>query len=349
MKHESEILQLLPQTERVYKANLHTHTTISDGVWTPEEVKAAYKEHGYQIVAFTDHEVCIPHPELCDEGFLALTGYEIATNQKIPLGFGDKTYHFCLISRQLDQAKQICFDPRYLYIGHGAQYADQLEIKSYAEREYSLACVNEVVRQAREGGYLVAYNHPDWSLQNYSDYIGLEGLWGIEVYNSACVVMGYDDWQPRPFEDLLRAGKEVFPLATDDMHRDLHKFQGWVMVAARSLTYDDVITALENGDFYASSGPEIHSLTLADGELKLNCSPCRSITVETELRTAFRMVAPEGETLQEAAFDLRRWYERCVPGSEERAYFRVTLEDTSGKRAYTRPFYRRGAVAAAFV
>ncbi len=347
MNHESGILYLLPRTERVYKANLHTHTTVSDGVWTPERVKADYKERGYQIVAFTDHEVCIPHPELCDEDFLALTGYEIAVNQIIPLAFGDKTYHFCLISRQIDQAKHICFDPRYLYVGHCAQYADRLEIQSRAEREYSLACANEVIHQAREAGYLVAYNHPDWSLQNYSDYMGLEGLWGIEVYNSGCVMVGYDDWQPRPFEDLLRAGKEVFPLAADDMHWN-DKFQGWVMVAARSLAYDDVIAALENGDFYASSGPEIHSLTLADGELKLSCSPCRSIAVETEFRMGFRMAAPEGETLREAAFDLRRWYERCVPGSEERAYFRVTLEDASGKRAYTRPYYRRGAIAAAF-
>ncbi len=347
MKQEAEILYLLPQTERVYKANLHTHTTISDGFWTPEEVKAAYKEAGYQIVAFTDHEVCIPHPELCDEDFLALTGYEIATDEDIPLPVWAKTYHFCLISRRIDQAKQVCFDPRYLYIGHGAQYLDQVEIQSYAQREYNLDKINELIRQAREAGYLVAYNHPDWSLQNYSDYIGLEGLWGIEVYNSACVVMGHDDFQPRPFEDLLRAGKKVFPLAADDMHRDPHKFQGWVMVAARSLAYGDVIDALENGDFYASTGPEITSLTLANGELRITCSPCRSISVETEFRIGYRAVAPAGETLQEASFKMRRWFDRCVPGSEDRAYFRVTLEDAAGRRAYTRA-YLRDELAAQF-
>ena len=58
---------LLPQVPQYFKANLHTHTTISDGKLTPEEVKAAYMERGYQIVAFTDHEVCVPHPELAEE------------------------------------------------------------------------------------------------------------------------------------------------------------------------------------------------------------------------------------------------------------------------------------------
>ena len=58
---------LLPENGTFYKANLHCHTTISDGRMTPEEVKNAYKEQGYSIVAYTDHDVFIPHPELCEE------------------------------------------------------------------------------------------------------------------------------------------------------------------------------------------------------------------------------------------------------------------------------------------
>ena len=29
-----------------YKANLHCHTTVSDGHYSPEDVKEYYKEHG---------------------------------------------------------------------------------------------------------------------------------------------------------------------------------------------------------------------------------------------------------------------------------------------------------------
>ena len=39
---------LLPEKGNFYKANLHTHSTISDGKLTPEAVKEAYKElHDY--------------------------------------------------------------------------------------------------------------------------------------------------------------------------------------------------------------------------------------------------------------------------------------------------------------
>ena len=63
-------IYLLPQEGAFYKANMHSHSTLSDGSLTPEEIKAAYQEKGYQIFAFSDHRKLIPHPELKDENFL---------------------------------------------------------------------------------------------------------------------------------------------------------------------------------------------------------------------------------------------------------------------------------------
>ena len=60
---------LLSKDGNFYLANLHCHTTVSDGKRTPEEVKALYKSRGYSIVAFTDHDVMIDHSELDDESF----------------------------------------------------------------------------------------------------------------------------------------------------------------------------------------------------------------------------------------------------------------------------------------
>lgn len=64
---------LLPEAGQFYKANLHCHSTVSDGRLSPEELKELYMRHGYSIIAYTDHEVLIPHPELTDDKFLALT------------------------------------------------------------------------------------------------------------------------------------------------------------------------------------------------------------------------------------------------------------------------------------
>ncbi len=41
-----------------YKANLHTHTTQSDGRMPPAEVIGHYQQRGYHILAITDHDRC---------------------------------------------------------------------------------------------------------------------------------------------------------------------------------------------------------------------------------------------------------------------------------------------------
>lgn len=48
---------LLPKSGSFYKANLHCHSTVSDGKLTPEELKKIYKEKGYSVIAYTDHDV----------------------------------------------------------------------------------------------------------------------------------------------------------------------------------------------------------------------------------------------------------------------------------------------------
>ena len=67
---------LLPEQGNFYKANMHTHTKISDGCYTPEEVKEKYKANGYSIVAFTDHEVMVPQNHLTDDEFLAINAVD---------------------------------------------------------------------------------------------------------------------------------------------------------------------------------------------------------------------------------------------------------------------------------
>ena len=79
MKH------LLPRTN-YYRANLHSHSTISDGAFSPEELKQIYKSRGYQILAITDHNITIAHPELEDEDFLLITANEINIDEKTPIG-----------------------------------------------------------------------------------------------------------------------------------------------------------------------------------------------------------------------------------------------------------------------
>lgn len=90
---------LLPEAG-YYKANLHCHTTLSDGEFTPEQIKAAYQEQGYSIVAFTDHRRYENHTQLNDEGFLALAALEVDLTEEPAPGRDwpvRKCYHLNLL------------------------------------------------------------------------------------------------------------------------------------------------------------------------------------------------------------------------------------------------------------
>ncbi|MBR5868897.1 MAG: hypothetical protein IKZ21_05575, partial [Clostridia bacterium] len=115
---------LLPENGNFYKANLHMHTAISDGKMTPEEVKEEYKKRGYSVVAFTDHEVIVPHTDLTDENFVAITAYEIATNGEMPSGgfpFA-QTYHVNLYAKDPQKDLSPVFTMSRLWPPHAIQY-----------------------------------------------------------------------------------------------------------------------------------------------------------------------------------------------------------------------------------
>ena len=100
---------LLPETGKFYKANLHIHSTISDGCLRPSEIKKEYLERGYSIVAFTDHNVLLPHHDLTDDKFLALTGVEIDIVEDVTNWSQTGVWHFCAIALEPENDIQPCW------------------------------------------------------------------------------------------------------------------------------------------------------------------------------------------------------------------------------------------------
>ncbi len=331
MKH------LLPDVPKYFKTNLHTHSTVSDGKLTPEELKQEYKSRGYSVVAFTDHEVCISHQELNDEDFLVLTGYEMMTNQcDMPVTYA-KTYHLNFIAKDPDNRWQI-FHPKYFPVNEC--YLEQIVCDGYEERSYDIDQINSIVARAKEKGFLVTFNHPVWSLQDSRDYIGLKGIWGVEVFNSECYMIGAEDDMSQAYQELLREGNRLFPLATDDTHSPRAIGGGWVMVGAKELSYSAIIEALEKGDFYASSGPEIHSLTVDGDTVTITCSGAASVNMVTHRRIRRRVLAEPGKQLYTARFDLSVWRKELSDEWKNRAFVRFVVTDAFGRKAYTRAYWR---------
>ena len=329
--------ELLPQVNQYFKANLHAHTNVSDGKLSPEELKQAYKEKGYQIVAYTDHNLCLPHPELNDGEFLALTAWEMDASEDAPK-FYRKTYHLNFIAKDPANRWQI-YHPKYMR-GNLANYDGPVVCDGQEEREYSVAYINSVIARANEKGFLVTYNHPVWSLQDYTDYAQLKGLWGTEVFNSECYQQGYFDNSANAYQDLLKKGNRLVPLATDDVHGLGRAFGGWVMVGAEALSYEAVIAALEKGDLYATTGPDIYSVTLEDNTLTVKCSDAAYVNLITNGRMCKAVRAKEGPALNEAVFDLTRFFEEEPETHSDDDFLRITVVDEQGKTAYTRAFFR---------
>ena len=330
---------LLPPGVNTYKANLHCHTTMSDGQLTPLEIKTLYLANGYSIVAFTDHELLMDHSYLNDASFLALTGYEIAVNSQRPSrSFKDrKTTHLNLIASRPDNLTHICYDPAAVWRDPNGIKNTVSHLGPLIPREDSPAFLNRMIREANKNGFLVTYNHPVWSLVDSTDYLQLEGLFGIEIFNTGCVREGFPD-TTQPYDELLRQNKRLTCLATDDNHNrhphghpESDSLGGWVIIHAKNLEYKTIFNALKRGDFYSSSGPAITSLYIEDNVLHIGCSPVRAITVNSSGRAAGVRLAPAGKLLTSAEIPLR---------AEFYDYIRVTIEDASGAKAYSNAVFR---------
>ena len=145
MKH-----YLIPESGRFYKANLHTHTTVSDGCKTPEEIKEIYKAHGYSVVAFTDHDVMIEHSDLNDEDFLAITSHEVETNGPSVGGsfLATPTYHLNFYAKNPHETNYACPNPGYAW-GNARAIADTQDYyKGDYARRYSVEGQNEMIAEA---------------------------------------------------------------------------------------------------------------------------------------------------------------------------------------------------------
>ena len=331
---------LLPQSGNFYKANLHTHSTVSDGKLSPEELKKVYKEHGYSILAYTDHEILLPHNDLTDENFLTITSVELAVNL-YPNGEKNtyphiKTYHFNFYSKDANKSVISIWDPDLVFDVVKPKISEEQKQHVY-KREYAIDKVNEAIAIANKEGFLVSYNHPVWSLQDYEDYIGLEGVWGIECYNNVSHRVGLSD-NDRPLQDLLTHGKTLFPLATDDAHNLEDCCGGFVMVKAEKLEYAAVMNALEKGDFYASTAPEIYELSIENGVVHIDCSPVREIHMISDCRFASN-TCMHLEELTSVDIDLNAYINlKNTVTPWRKPFVRFVLIDKNGKVAYTRAY-----------
>jgi len=333
---------LISPEVKQYKANLHCHSTLSDGHYTPERLAALYKENGYDILAITDHERPHVHQHLSTEDFLLITGYEcyIRTNPECHYDAFAKELHLNLFARDPFNETIICYNEaccKYLRRDKALH-----EIKAFAgsqrPREYSAEYINEYIRTAKENGYIVAYNHPYWSLEEETDILAYEGLFSMEMCNYSSYVINGLEYNAALYDKLMRRGKKLFVHGSDDNHNEYppshplnDSFGSFTMIMPKKFTYASVFDAMEKGDMYASMGPEIYEVSVRGDKMHVECSEAAHIYMYTGSKTPQYLHAEPGKTITGADFviDERAWY------------VRASVQDAQGRWADTRAYSRQ--------
>ncbi len=328
---------LLGKKKRFYKANLHCHSTESDGNLSPKELKEEYKKRGYSIVAFTDHEHVIDNSYLNDDDFLTITSCELSIkenpHESTRNNFDMRVCHMNFYALDANNLTTPCYSSKYDHFIN-ENNKDKIVFEEEYDREYGADSINEMIKIANKKGFIVSYNHPNWSLENAADYLKYDGLFAVEIYNHGCAILGHND-DEHAFDDMLRAGKHIFCTATDDNHNKAEfessnndSFGGWVEIDADKLEYSEIMSALQAGDFYASTGAKIYSLTRDKDKLQIRTSPSKRISMLTRGRRTESIAAESGLSLTFAEFTVR----------ETDGYFRFRIEDENGKKAYTQAY-----------
>jgi predicted metal-dependent phosphoesterase TrpH len=304
-------LSLFSKPGRFWRGNIHTHSTLSDGLLSPAEVVDAYKATGYDFMVLSDHFAEFFNWPVADttsmrsESFTTLIGAELHA----PVTSVGELWHILAVGLPLDFEK--C----------GPQETGP-----------------KLAKRAADAGAFVGIAHPSWSQLTIEDGHSIEAAHAVEIYNHGCAVHNDRGEGWYLLDQMLNDGKRLTAFATDDAHfqdHDADAFGGWVQVKCDSLHPDQLLASLKAGDYYSSQGPQIHSVSIADKELKVECSPVDTIVVAGGTsRSAMQM----GRSISSANIDLNKLTKGFAPAISS-PWLRVTVIDSSGKRAWTNPIW----------
>jgi hypothetical protein len=307
---------------RWWKGNLHTHSLWSDGDEYPEVIVDWYKSAGYDFVALSDHNTLAVGDRWIDAagsagGLGALEGYSARFGEEwVERRDDNGTLEVRL--RTLEEYRVLFEEPGRFLVIQSEEITDRFQSKSVHVNATNIVDlippqgggsvvevmqnnVDAVIAQRRATGQAMFphINHPNfgWSI-TAEDLIAVQRERFFEVYNGhPAVNTDGDDLRPSTerlwdivLAERLRQGREVmFGIATDDAH-NYHEYddnhsnpgRGWVMVRAPALAPEEIIAAMEAGDFYGSSGVVLEGIEFAGGTLTLQVQAEEGVAYTTQ-------------------------------------------------------------------
>lgn len=291
-----------------WRGNLHTHSTLSDGILDPAEVCRRYKAEGYDFIALTDHMIGLYGYPVADTVPFRDTGFTTLLGAELHSGAMEngELWHILAVGLPAD------FTPAN---APGFLPVDDQETGP------------QIAARAVQAGAFVAVAHPQWSGMTLADARSIEAAHAVEIYNHGCA-MGCDRPDGFQIADLLLSeGRNLSMIATDDAHfSEPDHFGGWVMVKANENTPNALLAALKAGAFYASTGPALHNIHVQDGAIHVESSAVVSVIIQGHGCAA---KAIHGESMTRISMPLDRF--------AQSPWIRITVIDRAGKRAWSNP------------
>jgi hypothetical protein len=302
------------QEKRWYKGNTHTHTVNSDGDSTPDEVVRWYREHKYHFLVLSDHNFLTEVTGLnavfgAAEKFLLIPGEEVSDD------FQKKPIHINGLNLKQTVKPQ-----------HGDSVANTIQNNVNA------------IRKAEGAPHV---NHPNfhWAI-GANDLKAVKNLRLFEIYNGHPTVNnlgggGFLGLEAM-WDEILSTGMQLYGIAVDDAHFfktpwDKTKAtpgHGWVMVRATRLGATEILQALEQGDFYASTGVTLKDFQADEKAIRLEIAP------EPQSKYTAQFIGQWGKVLQETTANPAVY---TFKGDE--VYVRAKISESNGKAAWTQPVF----------
>ncbi len=299
-----------------YKGNTHAHTTRSDGDSSPEYVAAWYRDHGYDFLVLSDHNVFTDPTEVdipTDPDFLLIPGEEVTSS------FEEASVHV-----------------------NGLNIPHVVEART---AESLVATIQENVNAIREVEGVPHINHPNfrWSF-GAAELAQIENDRLLEIWNGHPTVHNEGGSGALSLEEiwdvLLTGGKRIYGIAVDDAHHFQGEFskeranpgRGWIAIRATGLDPDLLMTALEAGHFYASTGVVLADVSVRPDRL--------TITIEQDRDFGFHttFVGAEGRVLGTTTENPATYVLNGDP-----TYVRAIVRNSRGDQAWTQPLFTQEA------
>ncbi len=315
---------------KFYKGNIHSHTTISDGMLTPEQSVALYKKNGYSFLCLSEHDIYTDHrAQFNTDDFIILPGIEYSAVLYRDIGTNEryKIHHMHGILGTTEMQQNA---PEGVFT-----HLQYVPPKKFFKEWIGPQAAQEMADMLKAHGCVITYNHPIWSRVTEEEFIHTEGPSALEIFNFNTVQESNTGYDVTYWDRMLRMGKRINAFASDDNHNEglfEDSCGGWICVQAESLSHDDIVRNFMNGNYYSSSGPEIYDWGVKDGVAWIDCSNVNHVNFIC------------GNIINDGTTVLGKRFEDSLTHAEHRlkgheAYIRVEVVDKYGRTAWTNPIY----------